>query len=200
MSEEAGTVNPLRAIWQAQAAGPIDVDLDGIRKESERLDVSIRARNRRESLVAWPLAALFLLIAVVELVSGNGLSAAGALLVSASMPWIAFALRRWGAFRIEPADLASDGQTFLALFRDELSRQRTLLALAWLWYVLPVFAGLSLLDLRNALVRGQPIESWLTSVQFIFTGAIAAGVTLLNLVAARDLGRRLKSLSPGDER
>jgi len=197
--ERHGPIGPLQELWSSQATDPIEADVPRLRTEAERLDAGVRARNRRETLVAVALTGFFLLIAVVEAVAGNAVSAGGALLVSASMLWVRFAIRRWGCSGLAPEDLVRDGQSFLTLYRHELARQRRLVLHAWLWYVLPIFAGLSLLSLGRALHRGIPLETWLGSFLFLATAAVALAVVVLNLAAARELKRRIVELRPVDE-
>jgi len=141
----------------------------------------------------------FLLMAAVEAVAGDAVSAGGALLVSASMLWVRFAIRRWGRSGLAPEDLRRDGRSFLTLYRRELVCQRRLLLHAWLWYVLPIFAGLLLVSLGRALHRGVPVETWLGSIMFLATAAVALVVILLNLAAARDLTRRIVELRSVEE-
>lgn len=199
MTEAHERFDPLQEIWRSQETTPLEVDLPRLRTEAERLDAGVRARNRRETRVAIALTGFFLLIAFAEAVATNAVSATGALLVAASMLWVRFAIRRWGPSELSPEDLSRDARSFLTRYRRELARQRQLVLYAWLWYVLPILAGLLLLGLGRALDRGVPIETWLGSVLVLVTAAVTLGVVLLNLAAARDLTRRIVELRSVEE-
>lgn len=190
---------PLQELWCSQETSPVEADPSGLRLEAEQLGATLSRRNRRETVIAAPLAIIFVLIAIAEAVNGSPVSAGGALVVSASMLWVRYALRRWGRSGMTPEDLERDGRSFLALYRDELVRQRRLVLHAWLWYVLPIFGGLLLCSLGTALQRREPVETWLGSFSFIVMVAIALTTVLLNLMAARGLNQRIAALHPAQE-
>jgi hypothetical protein len=190
---------PLGELWCSQETAPVQADVSRIRTDAERLDARIQRRNRHENLAVVAVTGFFLVVAAVEAVGGNAVSAGGAVLVCASGLWVRFALRRWGRWELTPGDLERDGQSFLALYRRELVRQRRLVLHAWLWYVLPIMTGLLLVDWGRALDRGVPVETWLGSIMFLVLAAVAFVVVLLNLVAARDLTRRIVELRSVEE-
>ncbi len=199
MNESDEQFGPLQELWHSQKTAPIETDLSRLRTEAESLDTSVRKRNRRETLIAVLLAGYFLLVAGAEAVAENTVSAGGALLVSVSMLWVRYAIQRWGRSGLAPEDLRMDGQSFLTVYLRELVRQRRLVLHAWLWYVLPIGAGLLILSLGGALHRRVPVETWLGSIMFLGTTALAIVVVLLNLAAARILTRRIVELRSVEE-
>ena len=199
MNEADERFGLLQELWRSQETASIEADVSRLRTEAERLDASLRSRNRRETLLAASLTGFFLLVAAAEAFTENAVSAGGALLVSVSMLWVRFAILRWGSSGLTPEDLRRDGRSFLTLYRSELVRQRRLVLHAWLWYVLPIGAGLLLLSLGGALHRRVPVETWLGSIMFLATTALAIVVVLLNLAAARILTRRIVELRSVEE-
>ncbi|MFT5052600.1 MAG: hypothetical protein ACI8QZ_004036 [Chlamydiales bacterium] len=199
MNESNEQLDPLQELWGSQQTAPVEADIATLRTQAEDHNTAIRKRNQRETLVALALAGIFLLMAIAKAISENLVSAGGALLVSASMLWVRYAIRRWGHSEITPEDLWRDGRSFLALYRRELVLQRRLLQHAWLWYVLPIFGGIVLGSWGGALQRHEPVESWLGSISLLATLAVALGIVVLNLVAARGLGQQLAGIPPAEE-
>ena len=87
---------------------------------------------------------------------------------------------------------------FLRTYRRELVRQYRLVLHAWWWYVLPMFAGLSLRLLGETLRRGESIDAFLWSAMFLATVAVSLVAVTLNLAAARDLKRQIVELGVVD--
>jgi len=198
MNEPNEQFDPLQELWGSQETAPVEADIAGLRKQAEDHNTVIRKRNQRETLVALPLAGIFLMMAIAKAINENLVSAGGALLVSASMLWVRYAIRRWGHSAMTPEDLWRDSRSFLALYRRELALQRRLLQHAWLWYVLPIFGGIVLGSWGGALQRHEPVEVWLGSVSLLATLALALGIVILNLVAAWGLGRQLAGIPPAE--
>lgn len=199
MTEMNASYGPLQELWGAQEVAPVTADPAGLRSAAAALDAGMRVRNRRENLVAAALAGFFLLVGVVELAEERFVAAGGALLTCAAMLWIRLAIRRWGRSELTPADLELEGSAFAQRYERELARQRRCVLHAWLWYVLPIFAGLSLLGWGQALARGESVGEWASSFVFLLTATVAAVVVVANLWAARALSRRIAELRATEE-
>lgn len=196
MKHESNHPDAMQQLWKAQPNLPVEVDMNRIQSDAADLEKMLRARDRRERFVAWPLAALFAVMSMWAFVSGNILSSVGASIVAGSMLWILYVLRRFGARSDHEAELGRDGRSFLVEYRGELIRQRRLLSFAWLWYCLPTLVGLALFQFGLAAEQGQALGQWALSVTIVVTVGVFVAVAVLNLVAARGLARRLDELGP----
>ena len=197
MKHEKESLDPIGELWLTQPDHTQELDMNRIRSSAEELDRIVGKRNRRERLVAWSLVAFFGTMSVLELVAENFVSASGAALVVASMLWIVFVVRRFGSFSKPGDELGLDSRSFLESYRGALVRQRRLLSLAWLWYCLPIFIGLTLVNFGFAAERGTALGDWALSASSVVTATVFMAVVVLNLVAARGLGARLAELGSG---
>lgn len=194
MKHESDPLETMQALWKAQPDLPLEVDMDRIQSDAAALERTLKARNRRERFVAWPLAVFFAVRSLAAFASGNTLSGVGALIVAGSALWILYVLRHSEMNAESESELAQDGRSFLTRYRGELIRQRRLLQFAWLWYCLPVFVGLVLMYFGRAAEKGQTLNDWALATPLVVTTLVFLAVAVLNLVAARSFSTRLDEL------
>ena len=170
----------LRAAWHAAPTPPVfdPARLDALRDEARTMDRTLLWRDVREVLVAALLAAFFAFQLGRPAGETSGTPLGLAVLCGAAL-WIGGVLLAVRLRYERPAPGASVREA-LESERDRFAAQAALLRWAWLWYVLPIWAGL-------VLHNGWPHSpfGWLV---FGATAAFAIGLGWLNYrVARRDL-------------
>lgn len=133
----------IRQQWQAQAAGASEPapGVEQLRRESDRLQRTIRRRDRLETIAAVVVAVFFLLAAGGEFSRGGWVGGGFALLLVAWAVFVPFRLRRARQALPEPRpDLPL--RLYLQRQREAALVQARMLERAWLWYVAPCMVGL----------------------------------------------------------
>ncbi len=137
----------------------------------------IRRRNIRETVVALFLVAF---VGYPKLRRPHfDLEMAGYLILVAASLFIVLII--WLVLHIPSADLrAFPPARFPDKWRAHLTRQARMLRLAWLWYALPIFIGLSVV------AWGGEGRRWLEIAIF---AVVFGGIAALNFFAARQVER-----------
>jgi len=138
---------------------------------------TVRGRNIRESVVAVLLAGLFGYQLLSE--PGTGLGTAGrVVLLLACLLIVAVA---WGKLSIPASELSAyPPAQYPDRWRAHMTTQARWLRFAWVWYVLPLFAGIALVILG----RSGELTGWRT-MPVLIALALAVGIGLLNVQAAK---------------
>jgi hypothetical protein len=124
--------------------------------------------------------------------SSDPVTQAGALLVAAGALSIMGTLWRRGGVAPMPPEAVA--QQCLAWRRQELERQRALLAGVWRWYLGPLVPGLGLLLLARALQADGPGELAAVGAVALLCALLFGGVGRMNRAAARSLEAELAAL------
>lgn len=142
---------------------------------------NIRRRNVRETIAAVIVLAMF----GWGLMSGprTDLGTIGHLIVIAASLLILAVI--WGRLHIPAAELATyPPSQFRDKWRIRMTTQAQTLRLAWLWYVLPLFAGLALIIIDRHEHFSAPLQ-----ISLFIGSALAVGIGLLNHMAAQGIER-----------
>ncbi|HUG93584.1 MAG TPA: hypothetical protein VML55_22275 [Planctomycetaceae bacterium] len=156
---------------------PLDV-----REQLARFVDDIRRRNIRETVAAALVAVLFgwRLVARDHLdlaALGPAIIVLGALEIAA-VTWTMLHIPRSELAAFPPEGTADH-------WRGRLSVQARMLKLAWLWYALPIFVGLSL----NLWARSSELSVF-QAAMFVLVAALFAGVSWMNFHAGRQIERQ----------
>jgi hypothetical protein len=142
---------------------------------------TIRGRNIRESVVAVLLAGWFGYALLGE--PSTALETAGRVVLL--LACLLILVVAWGRLHIPTSELVTYPPAEHAdRWRAHLTTQARWLRFAWLWYVLPLFAGIALVMLG----RGGEWTA-VRTVSALIAAALAIGIGLLNFQAARQLER-----------
>jgi hypothetical protein len=150
------TIDDLAPAWRRRAEPDFGAqpapELAAIRARARQLDVTVRRRDRIETLVALSLLPIFGTFAAR---ADGVLVRAGAAIVAISCLWIPLVLRR---ARRRALDHRQPGAAFLRLELDFVLRQRRLLLTVPWWYLGPLGIGVILF------FAGASPSPWLTAV------------------------------------
>lgn len=129
--------------WQTRApgVGPATPSAEQLRRESDRLQRTVRRRDLRETIAAVVVGVFFLLLAGSGFSRGSWAGASFALLLVVWAGYVPFQLRRARRKLPDPRpDLPL--RIFLQRQREAALAQARMLERAWLWYVAPCTVGL----------------------------------------------------------
>jgi hypothetical protein len=192
MKEDAMANEPrddMRTIWQQQPVEPAPVALAELRRRSQWLQGAVRWRNLREYAGTTLAVAAF---GYYLWRFPTPLTRAGAALTIAGLLYGIYQLRKRGATRNLPVEMA--WRTCLEFHRQELQRQRDMLRRVWRHFLLPLSPGLGLFLLGMAVeqLRGR----WLPSTAVAVICALAFFlVGKLNQAAADNLQQQIEALN-----
>jgi hypothetical protein len=155
---------------------------------------TIRQRNRREVFAGVVVVAAFSAL----LWRGPGFMARiGFGLVIAGTLFVIHYIRTRGATR--PVPMQGELAASVAVYRQELERQRDLLHNVMWWYLLPLFPGMAVLWLAQALARSPSGSTWHFGVLGFWLG-LTVLLYHLNERAARKVQRKIDGLAVRDSR
>lgn len=202
----------IRQQWRRDSSEISAMSLAEVQAQDRLLQKQIRARDRRETVVAVVIALFFGYVAWSEIGRHAWMGAAFAAELVLWAIWVPFRLRKARRDAPEPRhDLPL--RSYLAGQRDLLLAQARMLERAWLWYVMPCMVGVIGLALSRAdalwAVKSDMIGTGIRLAFFFYIAAVIAlgiGVAWLNRHVARtklrtraeQLDRQLESLSPED--
>jgi hypothetical protein len=173
----------LQRLWQEQPVEYQPMPLDEIRRRAAKFERRIDNRNRRE------FAAGALVIAAFSFYTywfTNPMVRAGSVLVVIGTVYVMWHLYRSGLAR--PLSTEFGRIASLDFYREELARQRDLVASVWKWYLAPPLPGLLLVISGASRTRkGAAIQIAATLVFFVF-------VWWLNHRGVRKLSRKIEEL------
>lgn len=174
----------VRQLWREQAVPPLQpLPTDELAAQSQQLRHKVGRRNRRETVAAGLVAAVFLAYAWFF---PYWLTKLGALLTAAGSAVVVWQLHR----RVSPLPLPEAlGASLLQFHRAELVRQREALRAVWRWYVAPFVPGLVLYLCGRQIENGR-WQPW----PFVITALVLAGVVWINRRAAQRLQREIETL------
>lgn len=168
----------LKGLWHSAASAPPALDaarLGALRDEARKMDRTLLWRDAREVAVAALLAVFFAFQLGRPAGEASGSSLGLAVLCGAAL-WIGAVILAVRLHYERPAPGAPVREA-LEAERDRFGSQAALLRWAWLWYVLPIWAGL-------VLHNGWPRSPFSWSV-FGATAAFFVGLGWLNYRTAR---------------
>jgi hypothetical protein len=196
MESEAG--DNAKNLWKNQQVEPIQISLAELRKRAQKLEKRIHRRNLREYVAGAIVIACF---GYYIFRFPDPMIRFGCVLVIASSLFVLYQLRKRGAARAVPAEMAF--RDCLDFHRKELERQRDLLRSVWTWYILPLVPGVLVfmlgdfqwqMTLPNAAVHAGHVKI-LFGLRVAIVVVIFIGVGKLNQWAARRLQRRIDALN-----
>ena len=164
---------------------------------ADRFGRRVKRRNVFEYVAGGFVACLFAGGAVAGAIAGDVLFA---VILASFVPAVGFVLwylRRHGSY-----DEPRPEQPCRDHLRRSLTRQRDLLAMAWLWYVAPFLPG-SLALFGYVAWRVSQKAGWAVAIEGLLwpaaiTFGIFGGVALLNVWGARALSRDIAALDDAD--
>jgi FtsH-binding integral membrane protein len=192
------TPNTMTDVWKSQPAERLEISLEEMRQEAQKLETKIFWRNVREYVACALVVACFGYYASVF---HSTLIRAGCGLVIAGALFAVLRLHKTGAARTVPAELAF--RTCVGFHRQELERQRDLLRSVWRWYLLPLVAGMVvfLLGLFELTMQRPHTSEHARTIVIVFAltaagcALVFVGVGKLNQWAARKLQREIDTLN-----
>jgi hypothetical protein len=182
--------NSVLEVWQSQPVEVTKMSAEVLRKRANRLEHRVWWRNAREYvaslLAAVPLAYFF--VATDDVMSRVAFG-----MFFLGLFWIVVQLHRKGSAKRMPTGV--DTITSLHFYREELQRQRDLVANVWSWYLAPLVPGFIVYTVGHAIRVPHP-AAWaklalfdaMIAVMFFF-------VWKLNMRAARCLDRMIHELN-----
>jgi hypothetical protein len=212
MSGKTMDWNQIRRQWRRDSSAITAMSLAEIQAQDRVLHKQIRARDRRETVVAIVVVLFFGYVAWSEAGRHAWMGATFAAELVLWALWVPFRLRKARRDAPEPRhDLPL--RSYLVRQRDMLLAQARMLERAWLWYVMPCMVGVIGLTLSHAdgvwTVKNDMVGMTIRLVFFSYIAGVIAlgvGVAWLNRYVARtklrtrveQLDRHLESLSPED--
>ena len=177
-------MDEMQSLWQNQPSDFQPMLLDEIRRRAARFPGRIDARNRREFAAGVLVLVIFTVYAIVF---SKPLVRAGSVLVVLGVAYVMLHLYRSG--RARPLSTELGRIASLDFYREELTRQRDLLASVWKWYLAPPLPGLVLVTLGAArTTRGA-------AIQLALTAAVFGAVWALNWRGAARISRKIDELN-----
>lgn len=178
----------LQQQWQQRneaAAAPPDMRM--LLQADQALQARVRSRDRRETLAAIVVVAWFAVSAVLSIIGGAWLQASVHVFIAA---WgVVVPLRlRWARRHPGEPQVTASLHEHLRQGRDSAVAQARMLESAWLWYVLPVVAAISVREWAGS----EPSPGDLTYLALVYAGGIV--IAWLNRLAARTFRRHAESL------
>lgn len=168
-------------------AEPVTGTLAEIPDRARQFERRVRQRNRREYAGVLMMVTTVILVALrrPELMTGWW----AALTVPGTI-YVAYHLYTWGTPNRGPEQ--ADPLVWLLHYRNELERQRKLLASVWLWYVAPLMPGMVAAIILAPAVSARSMLFRIITVGLI--GGVSFLISFLNRRKARELQREIESL------
>lgn len=189
--------NDMTSLWKNQPLGQVEISLNQIQNQAQKLQRRILWRNVGEYLAGVVVVAVF---SYYVWLFRSPVVRIGCALVIAGTLFVAYTLHKRGPARDVPGDMAR--RTCVDFHREELVRQRDLLRGVWAWYLLPFVPGMVVflfglyrwtLQQPNASAHAAEIAKSY-SVTAAGIALIFAGIGFLNWAAAAKLQREIDAL------